>query len=98
MRAEPRLRIFPAAARSALAPTDQPAQDDLALAASDSGVPGPAGFDVSLVAEVVESLDHLDTPQELDALVAKLGSAPQPQWRAVADRKVAAIHAVGQDG
>src|SRR6476646_8277427 len=68
------------------------------LAPSDPRVPGPAGLDVSLLAAVFEPVRHDETPQVLHALVAHLPLHAQAHRRAVREREIAPVHAVGQDG
>src|SRR5215510_9813381 len=69
-----------------------------ALRQSDAGIPGPAVLDVPDRTVVVEVVGYEDPSQELHALVAELLLDAQPDRRAVADRQLAPIHAVGQDG
>ena len=64
----------------------------------DARVPGPAVLDVPLLAAVVELVRDDDALQVLHALVAHLPFDAQPHRRAVRDRQIAPVHAVGQDG
>src|SRR5262245_55808287 len=69
-----------------------------ALSQSDAGIPRPAVLDVPKRAVIVEVVGHDDLPQELQALVAELFFDAQPDRRAMADRQLAAVHSISQDG
>jgi hypothetical protein len=47
---------------------------------------------------VVEVIGHHDAPEELHALVAELLLDSQSYRRAVADRQIASVHSIRQDG
>src|SRR4051794_32782347 len=63
---------------------------------SDPVVPGPPVADVAVHAAVVELVLDDDALQVLHALVADLPLDAQPHRRAVLERQVAAVHAVGE--